>query len=424
MPTVVEWIQKLETKIDEQKRYAEPWEARYENKFALPFIANEYREVYGTRVDNLVSSVLEAPRTGAAAIGIDALVERLTVLGATSDDPETATAVQQAWEDNDLDVMHREAHREAMIRRLSLGAVSPSTDGRGIFTIESSEQASIHRMQGPPYDVDGYLKIWVDEWTGDRHGMLKRAAENPADGHIVYDLVEGSTVNPDPDGSNVTSRWAVSGDPRSLPGPVPVVEFAHKARLLKPPQSELESIYTLIDMADLVDGLMVFAGHFGAVPIRWATGLDIPRDPKDPTKPLTGPDGKPVMGFKPRADHFWFNSNEKAQFGQMVPASLDTYVTWANWIRNELRSQTKVASTYYALDIKSHMSAELLKTDEAPMVRRVNSMGREGSFNQAWRRGLTLLAQIEGFRGRVRPLWDDPQTRMDAQAVDAFLKAV
>ena len=81
-----------------------------------------------------------------------------------------------------------------------------------------------------------------------------------------------------------------------------------KARLLADPTSEIEPIASLCDIVDLIEGLMVFAGHFGAVPIRYGTGLDVPRDPKDPTKPLLGPDGKPrfcinatVLEFRPRA---------------------------------------------------------------------------------------------------------------------------
>jgi hypothetical protein len=417
MPTVMQWVQKLESKITEQKFYADPFEARYANEYVLPFIANEYREVYGGKsVDNLLASILEAPRTGTAAIGIDAMVERLTVLGGSSEDRATSDALKEAWEDNDLDVMHREAHREAFVRRESFGATSRSTDGRAIATVESSEQAAVHRMQAPPYDIDAYFKIWVDEWTGARQGFLQLP------GRDLY-LTEGPSQEPDPDGSNVVSWWSVDRED-ARPGPVPVVQFQHQPRLLKPPQSEIERITTLVDLADLIDGLMVFAGHFGAVPIRWATGLDIPRDPADNSKPLLGPDGKPLLGFKPRADHFWFNSNKDAKFGQMVPASLDTYISWANWVRGELRAITKVASTYYALDLKSHMSGELLKTDEAPMVRRINGIGRDGSFNQAWRRWMGFMMKLEGHNGRITPLWDDPRTIMEAQAVDAFGKAV
>ncbi|WP_426243709.1 hypothetical protein [Nocardioides sp. LHG3406-4] len=150
MPTIIEWVRKLEQQIEDEKRYAEIYELRYRNEYVLPFIAQEYREVYGAQADTLLVSLLEAPRTGSAAIGIDALVERLTVLGGSSEDSATSRALEAAWEDNDLDVMHREAHREALVRRRAYGAVSRSIDGRAIMTIESSEQAAVHRMTAPP----------------------------------------------------------------------------------------------------------------------------------------------------------------------------------------------------------------------------------------------------------------------------------
>jgi hypothetical protein len=72
------------------------------------------------------------------------------------------------------------------------------------------------------------------------------------------------------------------------------------------------------------------------------------------------------------------------------------------------------------------MSAELLKTDEAPMVRRVLSMGRDGSFGQSWRRVDRYILQIEApsSKARVKPRWADPETRVEAQATDSFQKVV
>lgn len=421
MPTEFEWIQHLEAKIDEQVRYAKPYECRYANEYVLPFIAQEYREVYGSRSDALLVSLLAAPRTGSAAVTVDALVERLTVLGGTSDDQETARGIQQAWEDNDLDVLHREAHREAILRREGFGMVSKAQDGRrAVFTIESSEQVAVHRMQGPPYDVDAAFKRSIDEWTGEAQGLLRLP------GRDIH-LVPGQTdIRVGEKGQAAAARWKVDREVSTGTNVVQVVQFSHQPRLMKSPASEIEPIVTLVDEVDLIEGLMVFAGHFGAVPIRFGTGVEIARDPKDPTKALLGPDGKPIVGFKPRADQFWFTSKSGpgVGFGQLLPATLDGFVTWANHARTNLRSKTKVASTYYAIDLKTHMSAELLKTDEAPMVRRILAMGRDGNFNQTWRRGLTLIAEAQGLHGRVRPVWGDPQTRMDAQSVDAFQKAV
>lgn len=410
------WIQLLEERIDEQTRYAKPWEQRYENEFVLPFIAAEYRDVYGARADAFIASVLEAPRAGAAAIGIDALVERLTVLGGTSEDTGTSEKLNAAWLDNDMDVMHREAHRDQFVRRESFVALERSRDGRAIITIESSEQAAVHRDRRPPYDVDAYLKVEIDEWTGQRRGLLQRP-------NWDYHLAEGVSKTDDMRGQGAAGRWVIEREV-ARPGAVPVVQLQHRPRLLKPPKSEIEPIYTLVDIDDLISGLEVFAGHFGAVPIRWATGLDIPRDPKDSSKPLLGPDGKPIVGFNPRADKLWFNSNPDSKFGQMVPASLDTFASWKTRNRADLRALTKVASTYYALDLKSHMSAALLTVDEAPMVRRVNTLGPHGNLNQAWRRVFQHIAFIEKLPGRVNAQWDDPNTLIPTFAVDAFQKAV
>lgn len=414
MPTVVQWVNHLTQKIEKQRRYAAPFELRYRNEYVLPFIAREYREVYGARADGLLGVTLQAPRVGAARNVVNALTERLTVLGGTSEDEATSKALQAAWEDSDLDVMHREAHRENFVRSLAFGAASRSTDGRAIATIESSEQAAVHRMKAPPYDVDAYLKLWSDEWTGEKRGLLQIEGR---DVHIEQD----DKVTFDPEGSGQTWRWRIVKD-EVRPGLPPVVEFAQSARLLEEPQSEIETAQTLIDLKDLIEGLMVFAGHFGAVPIRYATGFDIPRDPKDPSKPLLGKDGKPMVGFNPRADHLWLGS-EKTQFGQLTPATLDTFIAWSQHADVLLRTHTRIASTYFGMDVKSHMSAELLKVDEAPMVRRINDMGKRGTLNGAWRRLMTHMMRMEGHLGRVTPLWEDPQTRVEAQAVDAFIKA-
>lgn len=422
MPTVIEWVHKLEAQIQLQRRYAEPYEARYRNEYVLPFIVQEYKEVYGTSVGGIWPA-LAPPRTGTAAIGVDALVERLTVTGVASggDDTEAVRLVQDAWEDNDLDVMHREAHREALVKAHAYARVLRSTDGRAIVGIEAPEQMAVHREQLPPYDVDAALKVWVDEWTGDERALLHLPGQD-------IELTAGPGQVPDPQVSGQTSRW-VASEPQEtgLPG-VPVVEFACRPRLLVDPVSEIEAVASLVDIVDLIEGLMVFAGHFGAVPIRYATGLPVPRDPTDPSgqTALVGPDGKPVIGFNPRADHMWTSTEPGTKFGQLEPAGLASFVTWAEHLSQRVRAKTSIPGSYYGVGPQTHMSAELLKTDEAPMVRRVLSMGRDGAFGTAWRRILQLILMVEspGTRARLRPRWADPETRVEAQATDSAQKLV
>lgn len=431
----MQWTKHLLAKIDAQAAYAAPFERRYANEHVLPFLAKEYAEVYpglviasadGRVVDSVLTgsmhSMLDVPKSGTAGIVVDALTERLGLAGLTApDDPDAAKLLEQAWEGNDLDVMHHEGHRESLIAGRAFASAGREQGGaRAVVGIESATQAAVDRSQAPPYDVAAYLKVWTDQWTGDRAGLLRLPGWD-------YDLVEADAEVRDPEGSGAFSRWVVKGDPRptGLSG-VSVVELAPRARLLKEPVSEIAPIATLVDVVDLVEGLLVFAGHFGAVPIRYGTGLAVQRDPKDPTKPLLGPDGKPAIGFKPRADHFWGSTNPDAKFGQLEPAGLASFVTWAEHASAKVRAKTALASTYFSLDLKSHMSAELLKTDESPMTRRVRRMGEHGSLNQSWRRlGQWILAiESPGTRTRVRPRWEDPETRIESQLVDQFTKLV
>lgn len=433
MPTIMQWTKHLLEKIEAQARYAEPFERRYANEHILPFLAKEYAEVYpglviasadGRVVDSVLTgslhSMLDVPKSGTAGIVVDALTERLMLGGLTApDDKDAAKLLEQAWEDNDLDVMHPEGHREALIASRAFGSVAREEGGdRAVVGIESATQAAVSRSTSAPYNVVAFLKVWRDQWTDQRAGLLRLAG-------MDYDLTEGATAVLDPEGSGETSRWVVKGEgrPTGLRG-VPVVEFAPRARLLKDPVSEIDPIASLVDVVDLVEGLLVFAGHFGAVPIRFGTGLEVPRDPKDPTKPLLGADGKPVLGFHPRADHFWGSSGKDAKFGQLEPAGLASFVTWAEHASAKVRAKTALASTYFSLDLKSHMSAELLKTDEAPMTRRVRRMGQQGSLNQSWRRLGQHILEIEApsTRTRVRPRWEDPETRIESQLVDQFQK--
>ncbi|TQK73373.1 hypothetical protein [Nocardioides sp. SLBN-35] len=433
MPTVMQWTKRLLAKIEEQKAYAAPYERRYANEHILPFLAKEYAEVYpglviasadGRIVDSVLTgsmhSMLDVPKSGTAGIVVDALTERLTLGGiGAPDDKEAEKTLEVAWEENDLDVMHHEGHREALIGSRAFASAAREVNGtRAVVGIESLTQAAVIRAQSAPYNVQAYLKVWKDDWTGENLGLLRLPG-------LDIDVFESDTEVDDPEGSGEVSRWQVKGEPRvtGLDG-VPVVELAPRSRLLKEPVSEIDPIASLVDVVDLVEGLLVFAGHFGAVPIRYASGLDVPRDPKDPTKPLLGADGKPMIGFKPRADHFWSSTNKDAKFGQLEPAGLASFVTWAEHASAKVRAKTALASTYFSLDLKSHMSAELLKTDEAPMVRRVRRMGEYGSLNQSWRRLGQWILKIEspGTRARVRPRWEDPETRIESQLVDQFTK--
>ena len=404
--TPEEWAAFLTDKVAAQTRYAEPFEIRYKNEFILPFVRKEYDEVYGkTLVDKVLA--IQPPRTGVAATVVDALAERMTVIGATDEGDGTLTAaIEKCWYANDLDVMHGEAHREALVKGRSFVIVWPGDDETPIVSVESAEQVAVHRSMVPPYNVDAAIKTIADEWTGERRAKLWLPG-------VMYDLTKTGSPG-----------WKVESELKLPSKRVPVVEFQAQPRLLEEPTSIIDSIKSMVDVVDFVEALMVLAGHFGAVPIRWTTGLVVPRDPNDPSKPALGPDGKPDVGFDPRASKLWASTSTEAKFGQFLPATLEPYVTWAEHASARIRERTGIASTYLSLDLKSHMSAELLKTDEAPMVRKIDKMCAHGSFGAAWRQAMQIIAEITNpvlaKKYRVTPRWASPSTRIETQDAAVF----
>lgn len=424
------WIDVLSAQIAKQARYAEEYNARYTGERVLELVRAEYREVYGNAADG--EPRLAPPRTGIAAIGVDALVDRLLVDGFEAaphigSGSELVRAADAMWSDNDLDIMHVTAERESLIAARSFGLVWPGKDRRAVVTIESAEQVAVHRQPAPPYDVDVALKLTVDEWTG-----LRRAYLWYPTGRREYVWSDSPVMHDNPGQESVVSNWdLVEDSQRENPfgDVVPVVELADWKRLTAEPTSSIEPVASLVDEADLCEALKVFAGHFGAVPIRYATGLPIPRDPKDPTgnTPLLGPDGRPIVGFNARADHLWTSTSKDTTFGQLTPATLDGFVAWSKDTANKIRAKTAVPEFYYGSETASHMTGEVLKVAEAPMIRRVLAVRK--SFTQGIRRiaSLGLHLDVPGIDPRavsVLPRWANPETRIEAAATDAFQKQV
>lgn len=435
MPIDVQWVDLLALQVQEQKDYARQYDERYRGERIVRLVADEYREVYGTAVDGVLRVL--PPRTGAAAIGIDALVDRLLIEGfgvapsrsqagaAFADD--LVAAAQAFWDDNDLDAMHPTAHREAFIAGRSFGLVWPGVDGRAVASIESADQMAVHRLPAPPYDIDVVLKLETDEWTAQRRAFLWIDRRRST---FAYDTSRPAKYTL-ADGTEHVSNWRLidGSEVPSVLGRPPVVEFAQWTRLQGAPTSAIEPVASLVDEADLCEALKVFAGHFGAVPNRYATGLPIPRDPRDPTgqTPLLGPDGKPVLGFNARADHMWTSTNKDTKFGQFTPATLDGFVAWSKDTTNKIRAKTAVPEFYYGTEVAGHMTGEVLKVAESPMIRRVLSVRKP--LTQSWRRFLSygLAIDVPALRARDRtvlPRWTNPETRIEAMLTDAFGKQV
>lgn len=415
------WLHLLEEKVREQKKHAETYDAYYSNERELTLITREYEEVFGP-------NLLDPPVTNLSAVGVDAVAERLRIDGfrvGDADNKAGADAANEIWRRNDLDVMHAISFVETLVKARTFGLCWPDRQGKAVQTIEDPEQFAVARRPEPPYDVVAAAKLYTDDWGADLavlwlpEGMYKFRAGGAGSGELWTPL--GRSVG-------VASRWRERDREAFTPAPapwrnkqVPVVEFANRQRLLREPRSELVDVAPLADSHAKVLSDLIIACSFGAVPIRTATGIKLPRDKEG--KLIRRPDGTIEGTFDVRADRAMVSEEEKAKFGTLPAADLAGYVSALDQILANVRIVTRVPQHYYGEGTSSGMSGETLKASEASLVRRVNGM--QDPLGMPHRTFMSLALQLESSEYADAPVsvrWADTETRVESQLIDGAQK--
>lgn len=409
------WLHLLEEKIEEQTRHAQLYDSYYTNEREITLIKREYEEVFGP-------NNLEPPKTNLSAVGVNAVAERLRIAGfRVGDTDDGAKKADEIWRRNDLDVMHAIAHVEVGVKGRAFGLCWPNREGEPVLTIEDPEQFAVVRRPEPPYDVVAAAKIYTDDWDTQLavlwlpDGMRKYRAGG-----------SGELWTPPGRSTSIRSKWAERGDLIPAPSPwrdrlVPVVEHANRQRLIKEPSSALVDVAPLADAHSKVLADLIIACSFGAVPIRTATGIKLPRNPDGTLK--TGPDGRPLQPIDVRADRAMVSEEPNAKFGTLPAADLAGYVSALEQLLANVRIVTRVPSHYYGEGTSSGLAGETIKASEASLVRLVNGM--HAPLGMSWRSFMSLALSLTNEAYSEAPVsvsWADTETRVEAQLIDGGLK--
>jgi hypothetical protein len=395
VPTPLQWLVRLEQLLDEQRRHAAYFDRYYSGERTLDIVEADYGDVFG--VDRFEQPLLGAPYSNVAAIGVDALAERLQVDGfrvGGDDNTAGADAADELWTGNDLDAMSTLGHTESFVKGTAGLLAWPGEDGRAVISIEDAEQLVVHRRITPPYDVDAALKLLIDEWTGDEVALLW--LENVGritfrKGSATRRVVIAGSAGPletlatqwvEPDAAD---EQLVEAMPERLDGRVPVVELANRQRLLRRPSSELVHVAPLADVHDKLIADMVIAASFGAIPIRTATGVKLMR------RTLPNGDVELLSPFDVRADRAMVSENPDARFGSIPAADLAGYVAAIDMVLREIRALTRVPQHYYGEGVSAGMSGETLKAAESSLVRKAE--GIQPRFGASWRKSIASASR-------------------------------
>lgn len=410
----------MEQMLIEQSLAAEIRDAYYCGEFVPAIVLADYCEVFGE--GRRGEPLLQPPQVNICRVGVDAVSERLRVQSFTVADPDgsndkvAAQAVLQVWAANELPLMHGVGITESLIKRVSYLLTWPGDDGRAVISVEDATQMVVHRQSAPPYGVDAAMKVTADEWTGDTLAWLWIIGQG------MWSLSQGD------DG-----RWTVLADgpvpiPSPLGGQVPIVEVARRPRLLKPPVGALDDVMPLQDTYTFLFAQMAIAATFGAIPIRTATGIKLPRLRDNEGRILTDADGvelvDPDASIELSAARVLTAENKDAEFGTLEASDLAGFVAAIGMVGEQVRGITAVPQHYYE-GAPSGTSSETLKAAESNMVRRVE--GDQEWAGAAYPKALRHAMLLDGSqyaRAPITTVWVDPETFVPAQQVDAAQKLV
>jgi hypothetical protein len=402
------WVRRLETQLDagmaDKTKFSDYYEGQQKLAFATAKFKSAFGDLFAAFSDNWCDLI------------VDAVEERLNIEGFhLGGDKVGDKKAWQFWQANHLDADSQLAHNEALVHGEGYVIVWAGDDDKvPLITVESALQCAVAYVAGNPRARAAAIKRWVDDdnfemltlYMPDAIFKYRSRTKLASNGYR-------SEANP--------ARWVErpAGNelwPLNNPlGVVPMVPIVNRPRLLKPGVSEIKRVVPLQDAVNKMVADMLVASEFGAAPQRWATGLDVPRDPET---------NKPLAPFEHMIDRLWTAKDAATKFGQFSQTDLTIFVKAVEMLVQHIASQTRTPPHYFALT-GQFPSGDAIKSAETGLVAKCRR--KMVHFGEAWEEVLSLGFAVIGDRKRAaikesEIVWGDPESRSEGQHVDATVK--
>ncbi|UXN30690.1 phage portal protein [Glutamicibacter sp. M10] len=389
-------IKELSEKLDSTAPELSKLDSYWDGTQPAAYLSKDARDALGTTLTGLS---VNFPK-----LAVTSLAERLEVRGfrEAGSSEATDTGLWSTWRRCYMLDASAQAHMDALVYGRSFVIVWANENGP-LVTVESPKQVAV-KHDPATRTVIAAFKRWATD--GQAQGVLYEADK-------ITRLVSSSNVV---DGSGFPSTgWQTV---EVIPNPfsvVPVVPLVNRGRLL-----DLDGISEMTDILGLTDALnkllsdSLVSSEFYARPRRWATGLELQEDE----------DGNVIQPFSNEANKVWVSESEGTKFGQFDGARLDGYSDLIATVTNQIGALSGLPPHYIGINSSQPPSADAIRSAEASLVSKANSLQR--TFGQAWANVAALIKSAETGEDPLgydfEPVWASEETRTTAQATDAAVK--
>lgn len=369
----------------------------YDGKQEIKFAGEKLQTAFGEELAELVCNRIQP--------AVDALSDRLQVLGFSSADGATDQDAARIWAANDMDKGQGELHTEALTTGDGYLIVWPDLDGQPRIYVNSADSIAVI------YDTEipGKKRVAAKTWRrADRRWRLNLYYEDRLEKYVTRSAITGDDAPEDPNIYEPYSdpddlAWPIRYDP-AWGNIVPVFHFANNARTGQYGKSEVAPLISLQNRLNMTLANLAVAEEFQSYRQRWATGIQPVLDPET---------GKPVSPFQAGAGQLWIATAKEAAFGDFEAADLAMFGDTAEG--HEVRiARTARIPLYHLLQSGAPESGEGLKTAEEPFVAKIRD--RQKSFGPEHGRAMEHALRIAGkSNAQLRTIWQRAETRDDRE---------
>ena len=412
LPEYLTLVASLEKDLDSRQTEYRLYDDYYAGRQPLLLASDKWRGIFGRLFRGFSDNFL--------ALVVDAVEERLTVQGfRLGKDPEADPDAWRIWQTNQLDAWSQVAHTEALVKGCSYIGVSPfrsewPADDVPLITVEDCCEVIVRTSMAMRGKRLSALKKWKDDdgrWMATLY-LPTEVVKFQQSRRLQYANQYGR--------SYIEGGWEpreTVGESWPLVNPlnvVPLIPLVNRPRLSGMGESEIADLIPAQNAINKTAMDMLVAGEFASFRQKWATGIEIPADDA----------GKPIDTFAEAIKRFFSTAVPDAKFGQFEATDLAPFVkTIEMWVQH-IASRSHTPPHYLLGQSGSFPSGESLKATETGLVAKARRKQRH--FGEGWeevvRLAFTALGDARGEIVDSEVNWADPESRTEAEHVDALVK--
>ena len=376
--------------------------AALRGEFNESYMPKQYDDEYGVMRERSIANWLP--------LIVDVVAENLFVEGYRRPVDGDNLAVWTTWTLNKLTMYQSAVHRGALAFGRSYVTVRPGDVAAVVQAAPATSWTVCYANPGDEWPVWGLRRL----------RSVKMADDSAGTAFEVWDAETVTVLNVPGDGTSlddVDSVETVSVEAHGL-GVCPIVKFSNRLPLEEgtDPVGEVAPLIPIQERLNETTLGLLMAQHYSAFRQRWATGMNIPRDPKT---------GEAIEPFKAAVNRLWMTDAKDAQFGEFNQTDLSGFL---NSLESGVKHMAAIAQVppHYLLGAMVNISAEALTAAQAGLRHKTDE--RQTLFGESWGQVFRLIAAAQNDLATAEDttagvIWRDTESRSLPATVDGLGKA-